>query len=204
MAYLVIVRHGLSQANLDGIVAGHMDTPLTEKGWEQARETAQLLDGKTFDSAHASTLQRARHTLDEIIAELQLHIPVFANDDLKERSWGDIEGRFADNRDGKYSQEEIDTWFTWEIEPPSGESFAQVSTRVVGYFERVILPELKAGKNVLLVGHNGMLKTLRRHLEELPHSETNSLGFKNAEARLYDFDSSGNLVSLSSLEGKNN
>src|SRR3990167_4696581 len=91
MSYLAILRHGLSEANIEGIVAGHFDSPLSEVGKRQARQTAGLLCDLTFHVAHTSPLQRAAHTLTELLDELKLNISVNADDRLKERDWGEIE-----------------------------------------------------------------------------------------------------------------
>lgn len=196
MSYLAILRHGLSEANIEGVVAGHFDSPLSEVGKQQARQTASLLNDLTFHAAHTSSLQRASSTLTELLDELKLNLPVSADDRLKERNWGEIEGKYHDNRDSKYRQEEIESWKTWAARPPKGESYEDVSKRVVGYFDAKILPQLKSGQNVLLVGHNGMLKTLQRHLEDIPHDQTHTLNLHNCEVKLYDFDSTGAVGSI--------
>ena len=187
MPYLVIVRHGASQANLDGIIAGHLDTPLTEKGRQQARATAALLRDIPFQSAHSSTSQRAAHTLEEILATLNLTIPVTLHDNLRERSWGTLEGKYSDNRNNDFTEEEKHVWQTWGNQPPKGETYEDVSARMVAYDQKHILPELQAGKNVLLVAHNGCLKTLQCHLEGLPLSQIHTLQLDNAGAKIYTF-----------------
>ena len=88
---LYLVRHGESVANRDHIVGGHFDSPLTEKGREQARQTGNLFRNIRFDDAYSSDLQRALET-GEIIygkgisADQQLF-------DLRERSFGRLQGR---------------------------------------------------------------------------------------------------------------
>ena len=195
MPYLAIVRHGVSQANVDGLIAGHTDTPLTEKGRSQARLAAELLADIPFHAAHGSTLRRAHHTLEEIVAALNLPIEIVLHDDLRERNWGELEGKYSDNRNHDFTEEESALWKTFEARPPGGESYADVSQRIVRYFDQHVLPQLLAGKNVLLVGHNGSLKTLQRHLEDIPHSETCNLQLGNAEAKVYLFEI-GKVVSV--------
>src|SRR5580765_5906705 len=91
MAYLAFVRHGLSQANIDNITAGHFDSPLSEIGQNQARETAQLLTDITFHHAFGSPLQRAKRTLEIILESLKNDVTPTFHDELKERAWGDLE-----------------------------------------------------------------------------------------------------------------
>ena len=195
MPYLAIVRHGVSQANIDGIIAGHFDTPLTDKGRQQARQAAELLRDIPFHSAHGSTLQRAAHTLEEIASTLNLQTPTTLHDDLRERNWGTLEGKYSDNRNDDFTEEEKILWQTWGNQPPEGESYEVVSERMVGYFKAKILPELIAGQNVLLVAHNGCLKTLQGYLEGVPLADIHTLQLGNAEAKVYRFED-GKVVSV--------
>lgn len=199
MSFLVIVRHGLSQANVDHVIAGHLDTDLTETGHTQAKETARLIKDIPFHEVHGSSLKRAKHTLETILNELQLNLKPKISKQLKERGWGELDGqkipRFTENPDPKIN-EIIHNCLIWEIRPPGGESYEDVSARVIEYFSQYILPKLKEGKNILLVGHNGMLKTLQRHLEELPYEQTHSLDLQNAQAKVYEFDMTGKVLSV--------
>lgn len=209
MAYFAYVRHGLSQANIDKIVAGHFDTPLTDIGRQQARDTATLLKDITFHHAHGSPLQRAKETLEIILQEIGLDIIPTFHDELKERNWGAVEGRSADReeRERLFTREEIDSWFTWDGRGPerlqSGESYKDMSERIVPFFDQNILPKLKAGQNVLVVSHNGISKPLQRHLEQLPHEKTHTLDLKNCEVKLYEFDENGQLLGVESRVAHN-
>lgn len=210
MSYFAYVRHGLSQANVAKVVAGHLDTPLVEIGRQQARDAAALLRGITFHHAHGSPLQRAKETLEIILEELQLGITPTFHDELKERNWGAVEGRSAEReeRERLFTREEIDSWFTWTGRGPerlqSGESYEDMSNRIVPFFDTYILPKLKAGQNILVVSHNGISKPLQRHLEDLPYEKTHSLDLKNCEVKLYEFDESGKLQSVEGrILGKN-
>lgn len=196
MSYLAIVRHGESQANADGIIAGIFETPITEKGRLQARQAASLLRDIPFQAAYASTLMRTQQTLREMLDELNLDIKPVYSEELRERNWGRLEGKYGDNRNNEFTEEEAKQWKTWDVGPPEGESYADLSKRMVGYFDSHILPWLKQGENVLLVSHNGILKTIQRHLENVPREHIHSLMLKNAEAKVYEFDESGRVVSV--------
>jgi 2,3-bisphosphoglycerate-dependent phosphoglycerate mutase len=188
MSYLVIVRHGQSQANVDGLIAGGLDTPLTEKGRMEAREVASLLKDISWNAAHSSPLKRARHTLEEIVEALHLLIEPAFHTDLRERSWGILEGKYSDNRNADFTVEERALWQTFDAAPPDGESYADVSRRVSRYFDDYVLPQLKDGQNVLIVSHNSALKTLQRYLENIPEHQTHTLELCNAEAKIYLFE----------------
>ena len=193
-AYLVLVRHALSEDNVQRIVPGKGDPQLTELGKEQARQAGAVLRGIQFDAAYSSDTMRAKQTLEELLKTLGTDIPVTTSSALDERNWGDIAGKYSDNRESEYTQEEIDSWFTWDIRPPGGESYADIAKRLVGYFEREILPRLKKGEDILVVGHNGALKTIRRHLENIPYGDTHTLGMENAEVRVYEIGSEGQVL----------
>ncbi len=61
---LWLIRHGETQANVDGLYSGHAPTPLTARGIEQAQNLHTLLDDVSFDLVLCSELERAQHTRD--------------------------------------------------------------------------------------------------------------------------------------------
>lgn len=188
MSYLVLIRHGQSQANVDGLIAGDLDTPLTEQGRMEARKVATILGDIHFDAVYASPLLRARQTLEEIIGALHLSIQPTLHSDLRERSWGVLEGKYSDNRNADFTPEQQLLCQTFQAAPPEGESYADVSKRMIQYFDEHVLPQLKEGQNVLLVSHNSALKTLQAHLENIPEDEVHALELGNAEAKIYRFE----------------
>src|SRR5262245_62472644 len=92
---LVLVRHGQSEWNLKNLFTGWRDVDLTEKGVTEALEAGRKLktQGIKFDVAFTSSLKRAQRTLDLMLAELgQTSIPVFKDEPLNERDYGDLAG----------------------------------------------------------------------------------------------------------------
>lgn len=100
MTTLLIVRHGETDWNRDGRWQGHSDTPLNERGREQARELASSL--RDVDAVYSSDLARSRETAEILAAELGLEVRLDPR--LRERGFGAWEGltsaeiqeRFAD------------------------------------------------------------------------------------------------------------
>ncbi|MBI2032957.1 MAG: 2,3-bisphosphoglycerate-dependent phosphoglycerate mutase, partial [Candidatus Levybacteria bacterium] len=87
--HLVLVRHGLSQYNEKGLWAGWADTPLTQKGREEAKLAAGVLHGMNFQAGYTSPLSRAKETLEIILRELsQESIPIETDAALNERNYG--------------------------------------------------------------------------------------------------------------------
>lgn len=55
---LWLIRHGETQANVDGLYSGHAPTPLTARGIEQAQNLHTLLHDVSFDLVLCSELER--------------------------------------------------------------------------------------------------------------------------------------------------
>ena len=92
---LVLVRHGQSDWNLKNLFTGWRDIDLTEQGIKEAREAGRKLKGQgiKFDVAFTSALIRAQRTLDLMLTELgQTNIPVFKDQALNERDYGELAG----------------------------------------------------------------------------------------------------------------
>ena len=97
---LVLVRHGQSEWNLKNLFTGWRDVGLTEQGVKEAREAGRKLQaqGLAFDVAFTSALKRAQDTLDLMLAELgQSKLPVFKDQALNERDYGDLVGLNQDD-----------------------------------------------------------------------------------------------------------
>src|SRR5665213_1161889 len=92
---IILVRHGESVFNKAGIIAG--DSPLTDKGREQARQTKEILARFKFDAVYSSDLKRAIETA-EIIAGKQ--VPASNRlSSLRERDFGSLEHKSEKHHD---------------------------------------------------------------------------------------------------------
>ena len=88
---LCLIRHGETQANVDGLYSGHAPTPLTARGIEQAQNLHTLLHDVSFDLVLCSELERAQHTARLVLSDRQ-H-PVHIIPELNEMFFGDWEMR---------------------------------------------------------------------------------------------------------------
>ena len=88
---LWLIRHGETQANVDGLYSGHAPTPLTARGIEQAQNLHTLLHDVSFDLVLCSELERAQHTARRVLSDRQ-H-PVHIIPELNEMFFGDWEMR---------------------------------------------------------------------------------------------------------------
>ena len=73
---LWLIRHGETQANVDGLYSGHAPTPLTARGIEQAQNLHTLLHGVSFDLVLCSELERAQHTARLVLSDRQLPVQI--------------------------------------------------------------------------------------------------------------------------------
>ena len=157
---IYFVRHGESEANAflrDGGVWSfdkHNDSPLTERGRGQARDTAEKLKNKNIDIVVTSGMKRAKETAD-IINGGYHDAPVVEYDGLNER-W--------DKRDGARETHE-DEWqkaFEFGYDAEEGiERLEDFRDRVVGAMEQI--REKYGDDDILIVAHEGMSHVLRRY-----------------------------------------
>ena len=85
------LRHGESDTNRRKVIAGSQDPPLTDRGREQADAAARLVSALPIAAVYASPKRRAAETAR--VASSILGLPVHTVDDLRERHWGELEGR---------------------------------------------------------------------------------------------------------------
>lgn len=200
MAKLVIVRHGQSVYNLENKFTGWEDVELTGGGREQAHFAAKKLKGYPFNHAFTSVLKRAIETLQIIIDDLKLDIPVTKNKALNERSYGDLQGLNKAETAIKYGDEQVHIWRrSFDVRPPGGESLQDTVQRVISYYEDHIKPELESRKDVLVVAHGNSLRALRLHLEGLSHEKITQIEMGTGAPWIYDFDNKMKVISIKAL-----
>lgn len=191
MPLLVIVRHGQSQWNLENRFTGWIDIPLSPQGEEEAKEAGAKLKGYSFDLAFTSVLIRAIKTY-EIIADVAGfdHLPLEKDKALNERMYGDLQGMNKDEMRQKFSAEQVHIWRrSYDIAPPKGESLKDTAARVLPYYHSKIEPELKAGKNILIVAHGNSLRALMMYLENISKEDILKLEIPTGVPVLYELDS---------------
>ncbi|OYT73214.1 MAG: 2,3-bisphosphoglycerate-dependent phosphoglycerate mutase [Chloracidobacterium sp. CP2_5A] len=196
MPYLVLLRHGESQWNLENRFTGWVDVPLSPKGEEEARNAGAKLAGLTFDHLFTSTLQRAIQTADLACAAAGFgELPVSRDQALNERHYGDLQGLNKAETARQYGDEQVKIWRrSYDVRPPNGESLADTAARVLPYYETRILPLLRAGKNVLIVAHGNSLRALVMHLDRLSPQEVVELNIPTGAPILYELDSEANVL----------
>ncbi len=154
MGNLILIRHGESELNKEGIFFGQLDPNLTEKGREQGAKARKILKGIEYEKIYTSPLKRALETA-EIININQKEL-IF-EDRLKELNFGILEGMTYDEILKKYPKEAKkleEEWQTYNYQ--TGESLLELQKRVIDFIKSIDL----GGKNIILVCHWGVINSI--------------------------------------------
>ncbi len=217
MSKLVLIRHGESEWNRENRFTGWTDVELSDKGRQEAAQAGRVLkeEGYSFDKAWTSVLKRANHTLDHVLKELgEEQIPVVKDWKLNERHYGALQGLNKAETAARYGDEQVHIWRrSWDVRPPLlkpeddrnpardplysdvpanelplGESLKDTVARVVPYFEEEIVPEIKAGKHVLIAAHGNSLRALVKFLDSISDEEISGLDIPTGVPLVYELD----------------
>ena len=195
---LVLVRHGESEWNKLNLFTGWRDVDLTDKGVEEAKRAGALLkaEGLRFDLGFTSVLKRAQRTLDLILSETgQTDLPVTRDQALNERDYGDLVGLNKDDARQRWGDEQVHIWRrSYDVPPPGGESLKDTAARVLPYFEARILPEIKAGKSIIVAAHGNSLRALVMVLDKLSQEQVLALNLATGVPLVYRLDGNGNVL----------
>jgi len=138
------LRHGETELNRLGLVAGATDVPLNATGSMQARNAARRLASTGIDAIWSSPLARAHDTARCVGAALDLAVTIVA--ELAERDWGELEGKPRELR-------------VRGATPPGGESLEAFRRRTLSGFARVV-----RSRAPLVVAHSGTFRVLSEAL----------------------------------------
>ncbi len=201
MAKLILLRHGESTWNLENRFTGWTDIPLTEKGEKEAIEAGEKLRNLPIDIAFTSVLKRAIDTTALTLkAAHQENVPVIRDAAINERMYGDLQGLNKAETAQKFGDQQVKLWRrSYDVAPPNGESLKDTAARALPYFRDRILPEVKAGKNVLVSAHGNSLRAIVMHLDNLTEKQVVELNIPNGIPIIYDFDADGNILNKAEL-----
>ncbi|HDQ08333.1 MAG TPA: 2,3-diphosphoglycerate-dependent phosphoglycerate mutase [Methanoculleus sp.] len=218
MYRLVLIRHGESEWNKENRFTGWKDVDLSEKGRKEATTAGEVLaeKGFSFDVAYTSCLKRAIRTLWIVLDELDLMwIPVHRSWRLNERHYGALTGLNKAETAAQYGDEQVLIWRrSFDIRPPEFEAgdpnnpvyddrrYADLSpdelprgeclkdnvARTLPYWEGEIVPRIKAGKQVLIVAHGNSLRSLVKHLDNIPDTDITGLNIPTGIPLVYELN----------------
>ena len=194
---LVLLRHGESEWNAKNLFTGWVDVRLSEKGEAEARRGGAMLAerGLLPDVLHTSLLRRAIHTSQLALDACDRHwIPVQRSWRLNERHYGALQGKDKAQTLAEYGEEHFQLWRrSFDVPPPpiddadpysqahdaryagisapKTECLKDVITRMLPYWDEAIVPDLKAGKRVLVTAHGNSLRALVKHLDGISDAD---------------------------------
>ena len=214
---LVLLRHGESEWNKLNLFTGWHDVQLTEKGRAEAAAAGVTMAdaGLRFDVAHTSLQTRAVHTCNLALDAMQMMwLPVQRHWRLNERHYGALQGLDKKATTQQHGAEQTKLWRrSYDIPPPpvdrnspehpandaryrrlpadvlpASECLHDVVLRVLPYFHDTIVPQLRAGLEVLVTAHGNSLRALVMHLESISRDEIAELNIPTGAPRRYTFN----------------
>jgi 2,3-bisphosphoglycerate-dependent phosphoglycerate mutase len=214
-ATLILLRHGESVWNALNLFTGWVDVDLTDKGRAEAVRGGELLveNGVLPDVLYTSLLRRAITTANLALDEADRHwIPVHRTWRLNERHYGALQGLDKAATKEKYGEEQFMAWrrsydtppppiergseFSQDADPryadigggPLTECLANVVERFVPYYTETVVPDLKAGKTVLIAAHGNSLRALVKYLDGMSDDDVVGLNIPTGIPLLYELD----------------
>ena len=192
MSNLILIRHGQSVWNAANRFTGWTDVELSEVGVSEAEEAGRSLSFRRIDVVHTSDLIRAQRTA-EIIMSLNESSEGYSTKfdwRLNERNYGSLQGLNKAETAEKYGAEQVHIWRrSFDVAPPDGESLEMTAERTIPYFEEEILPDLQAGKGVLVSAHGNSLRSIVMHIEGISPEDIVSLEIQTGSPMFYEFES---------------
>jgi 2,3-bisphosphoglycerate-dependent phosphoglycerate mutase len=201
MAILVLVRHGQSEWNLQGLFTGEVDIGLTALGREEARAAGDKLAQLNFSHAFTSLLVRAIETLELILSRTgQTDCPVTRDKALNERNYGQLQGLNKAEVAREYGEGQVALWRrSYSVRPPGGESLADTAGRVLPYYHGSIEPLLREGRDVLVVAHGNSLRALMMGLEGISETAIADVDLPTGVPRRYELDAAMRVIKVDYL-----
>lgn len=190
MVFLVLLRHGQSQWNLENRFTGWTDVDLTPAGRSDAVLAGKSLKDMPFDAVFVSRLQRSTDTY---IAFAEGHgqpqIATIADSALNERHYGDLQGLDKSETIKRFGDPQVQLWRrSYSTRPPGGESIEDCERRTWPFFKQYILPLLASGKNVLVVAHGNSLRPIMKNLDDLSPDDAAVMEINCSVPYVYTFD----------------
>jgi 2,3-bisphosphoglycerate-dependent phosphoglycerate mutase len=202
---------------LDNRFTGWHDVDLTDQGCEEAKAAGRVLkeNGFVFDQAHTSLLKRAIRTLWIALDELdQMWLPVRRDWRLNERHYGALQGLNKSETAEKHGEEQVLIWRrSYDIPPPAleksderwpghdaryadlteaqlplTECLADTVDRFLPYWHETIVPEIKAGKRVIIAAHGNSLRALVKYLDDVSDEAILKLNIPTGMPLVYELD----------------
>ena len=214
---LVLLRHGESEWNKLNLFTGWHDVSMTDKGLSEARAAGHTMleAGLRFDVAHTSLLTRAVITCHLALDEMgMVWLPIQRSWRLNERHYGALQGLDKKETTERHGADQTYLWRrSFDVPPPpvgtdspehpcndpryarlapdvlpAAECLRDVVVRVLPYWYDAIVPQLRAGLDVLVTAHGNSLRALLMHLEGVSADDIAEVNIPTGAPRRYTFD----------------
>jgi 2,3-bisphosphoglycerate-dependent phosphoglycerate mutase len=215
---LILVRHGQSTWNVANLFTGWTDVDLSDQGRAEAAQAGRelLKEGLATGVAFTSLLKRAIRTLWIMLDEMdRMWLPVERSWRLNERHYGALQGLDKAQTVAQHGEAQVKIWRrSYDIAPPplaaddprhprcdpryaqvdpallpATESLKDTLARVLPFWHARIAPELRSGRNVLVVAHGNSLRAMVKMLDELSEAQIVDLNIPTGVPLLYELDS---------------
>jgi 2,3-bisphosphoglycerate-dependent phosphoglycerate mutase len=217
MFKITLIRHGESVWNKETRFTGWTDVDLSAKGVNEAKVAGLELkrEGFSFDIAFTSVLKRSIRFLWIILDYMDLMwIEEHKSWRLNERFYGALQGLNKIETSKKYGEAQVHLWRrSYDISPPAinkndpgfpgndpkyselktselplSESLKDTLNRILPYWHKEIVPEIKLGRKILIVAHGNSLRSLIKHIENIPDEEITDLNIPLGIPLIYEFN----------------
>jgi 2,3-bisphosphoglycerate-dependent phosphoglycerate mutase len=217
MTRIVLLRHGESDWNRENRFTGWTDVDLSEAGLAEAHAAGRLLreGGFEFDIAFTSVLRRAIRTLWICLDELdRMWLPVELSWRLNERHYGALQGLNKAETAAEYGDQQVHLWRrSYDVPPPPlpagderepgrdpryagldpadlprSESLKDTVARFLPAWHELIVPQVQAGRRVLIAAHGNSLRALVKYLDGISDDEIPALNIPTGVPLVYELD----------------
>jgi 2,3-bisphosphoglycerate-dependent phosphoglycerate mutase len=219
MGTLVLFRHGESEWNAKGLFTGWVDVLLSARGEDEAASAGRMLAeaGVVPDVVHTSVLTRAIQTANIALQEAGLSwLPVRRSWRLNERHYGALQGKDKAQTRKEFGDEQFMLWRrSYDVPPPPiadddplsqagdpryallppellprTECLKDVVARLLPYWYDSIVPDLAAGRTVLIAAHGNSLRAMVKHLDGISDAAIAELNIPTGIPLVYELDAS--------------
>ena len=224
---LILLRHGESVWNKENRFTGWTDVDLSSKGVDEAINAGKIMKNNniTFDVAFSSVLLRAKRTLDLVLKEMNVNVPVYYSYRLNERHYGALQGLNKDETRKKYGEEQVHIWRrSYDVRPPMltiddprypgndplykdlskdelplTECLKDTLDRVLPYYNNEIKTHLLKGENVLIVAHGNSIRSIIKYIENISDEDIMNVEIPTGVPYIYELDNELNIINKTIL-----
>src|SRR3984957_13897518 len=214
---LILVRHGQSTWNVENLFTGWHDVDLSDQGRAEAVQAGRELQTENLEPniAFTSVLKRAIRTLWIILDTTdRMWLPVEGSWRLNERHYGALQGLNKAQTVAQHGEAQVKLWRrSYDIPPPPlaaddarhprfdaryagvaaaelpvAKSLKDTLARVLPYWNARIAPELRRGRNVMVVAHGNSLRAMVKMLDRGSDEAITELNIPTGVPLLYELD----------------